>query len=296
MSTNTIRFRTDDNDGDSFRSRLDKLINIKKEEITSTTMAQCKDEDRRNKMVEICKGLISDENRGATHFISSVELGAKMYRTKNVVVCQTASKLSTNATLAGLNSASLDVAFTEKNMTLAGKYDSRLFVTVDPMVKLNGARTVVKADYERVIGYDVSPVWTLVSDPEWREAMKDASLLYVNEKMAESRPVIAAGNHKFLQETTYNNFARQYFLKYNIKINLACPYLLCNVIQNLAILAVNCAIGNYYLYLVFLEEVNQTLVHQLVLKRLWFSVCLVLFVYSLFFNRFTVLPAYFYSH
>ena len=238
MSTNTIRFRTDDNDGDSFRSRLDKLINNKKEEITSTTTAQCEDEERRNKMVEICKGLIRDENRGATHFISSVELGAKMYRTKNVVVCQTASKLSTNATVAGLSSPLLDVAFEEEDMNLAAKYDSRLFVTVDPMVKLKGARTVVKADYERVIGYDVSPVWTLVSDPEWRKAMKVASQLYVKEEMAASRPVIAAGNHKFLQETKYNNFVKRVFSDVQYQddiVYLACPYLLSTVIKNLAI-------------------------------------------------------------
>ena len=238
MSTDTIRFRTDDNDGDPFRSRLDKLIKIKNEEKTSTTMAQCGDEERHNKMVEICKGLIRDENRGATHFISSVELGAKIYRSKNVVVCQTASRLSTNATVAGMSSALLDVAFKDEDMALAAKYDSRMFATVDPMVKMNGAKTVVKADYERVIGYDVSPVWTLVSDPEWRRAMKDASLLYVKEEMAASRPVIAAGNHKFLQETKYNNFVEAIFSEVQYKdhiVYLACPYLLFNVIQNLAI-------------------------------------------------------------
>ncbi len=143
-----------------------------------------------------------------------------MYRTKNVVVCQTASSLSTNATLAGLSSALLDVSFKNEDMALAAKYDSRMFATVDPMVKMNGAKTVVKADYERVIGYDVSPVWTLVSDPEWRRAMKDAFLLYVKEEMAASRPVIAAGSHNFYKKPNIIFLSRKYFLKYENKIIL----------------------------------------------------------------------------
>lgn len=65
-------------------SRLDEIIKEKEKEED----LQCEDK------VEVCKSILRHENRGATHFISSIDLGAKVYRTKKVVVSQTASKLS----------------------------------------------------------------------------------------------------------------------------------------------------------------------------------------------------------
>ncbi|XP_062506133.1 uncharacterized protein LOC134182717 isoform X2 [Corticium candelabrum] len=154
-------------------------------------------------MIAICKSIIRDENRGATHFISSVELGAKIYRTKKVTISHATAKFLMKAGLQASNAAGLDVAFKDEHLALASNYESRMFATVDPRVKMDGAKTVVSAEHERVIAYDVRPVWVLVSDPDWQRAMKEASLQYVKEELDHSRPVIASGGPFMIEAGSY---------------------------------------------------------------------------------------------
>ena len=189
-------YRVDEYDGNSSPSpsRLDKLIKIRQEEENSY-LIQFPAKKRHKLMVSICKGIIRDENRGATHFISSVELGAKIYRTKKVTISHATAKFLMKAGLQASNAAGLDVAFKDEHLALASNYESRIFATVDPRVKMDGTKTVVSAEHERVIGYDVRPVWVLVSDPDWQRAMKEASLQYVKEELDHSPPVIASGNY-----------------------------------------------------------------------------------------------------
>ena len=184
----------DDSNSSSSPSRLDELIKIRQKEENSY-LIQFPAKKRHKLMVSICKRIIRDENRGATHFISSVELGAKIYRTKKVTSSHATAKSSMKAGLQISNAAELDVAFKDNHLALAANYESRMFATVDPRVKMDGVKTVVSAEHERVIGYDVRPVWVLVSDPDWQRAMKEASLQYVNEELHHSRPVIASGNY-----------------------------------------------------------------------------------------------------
>ena len=100
----------------------------------------------------ICKGILED-NRGATHFISSVDLGAKVYLSK-----------------------------------------PGMPATVHHGVVWKKTRTVVKPEQETVIGCEVSPVWLLVSDKDWRQAMKKACLEYVKEHTAKCHfPLISTG-------------------------------------------------------------------------------------------------------
>ena len=169
------------------------LIKIKKEKVES-------DKGKHDERVQICKDIIREENRGATHFISSVELGATIYTTSKVVIAETKSQFSMKAGVRASSLSALDIAFKEDNLSLAANYDSRISATIDPRVKLEGARTVVSEECERLIGYEVSPVWLLVSEPDWRNAMKEALLLYVKEELAASPSVIASGNYlRFLE-------------------------------------------------------------------------------------------------
>ena len=189
MSTVTYLWHVDEfasflRDGDGSSSRLDKLIKIRKEKTKS-------DVEKHAGRVNICKDIIREENRGATHFISSVDLGAKICITSKVVITETKSTFSVKAGVRALS----HLAFKEENISAAAKYQSRISATIDPRVKMEGARTVVSEECERLIGYEVSPVWLLVSESDWRSAMKEALPLYVKEQLASLPSVIASGNY-----------------------------------------------------------------------------------------------------
>ena len=213
-------YRADDVDGNSSPSpsRLDALIRIRQEE-NKRNLRHYSAKKRHKLMIAICKSIIRDENRGATHFISSVELGAKIYRTKKVTISHATAKFLMKAGLQASNAAGLDVAFKDEHLALASNYESRMFATVDPRVKMDGAKTVVSAEHERVIAYDVRPVWVLVSDPDWQRAMKEASLQYVKEELDHSRPVIASGK-------PFNTLIKFCITKLNIVLDMSiveCP-------------------------------------------------------------------------
>ena len=110
------------------------------------------------------------------------------------MIAETKSKFSVKAGLQASSFAAIGIAFKEENLSLAANYDSRVSATIDPRVKLEGARMVVSAECERLIGYDVSPAWLLISDSDWRNAMKEDLLLRVKEELAASPAVTAASN------------------------------------------------------------------------------------------------------
>ena len=97
--------------------------------------------------------------------------------------------------LRALSLSELDIAFKEENLPHAANYDSRISATNHPMVKLEWAKTVVSKECERLIGYEVSPAWLLVSEPDWPNSIKEALLLYVKEELAASPSVIESGNY-----------------------------------------------------------------------------------------------------
>lgn len=164
------------------KSRLDVLIS------KAVTTRPDKSE-----MIRICKKIIGEDNRGATHFISSVDLGAKIFYTQKKKASETTAK--GKAEIGGKAGASAGTPYTDQSQ-------SRDTVTgvnriSHPEVKWDKTKTVVKPEHEMVISQEVSPVWLLVSDKDWRQAMKEACSQYINENAARRPfPVISTGKSR----------------------------------------------------------------------------------------------------
>ena len=162
----------DSPDGTASLSRLDLLLSRKKVK-TGTEKER----------IEICRGLLKEENRGATHYISSIELGAKIYHTRK-----------TGVELSSWTEA--NVNFSASHLDAASRYENHITANVHPEMEMKGSRTVVKPEQENVIGYEVRPVWLLVSDMEWQLPMKLACKLFVDEQVAMGLPIITSGTYQ----------------------------------------------------------------------------------------------------
>jgi hypothetical protein len=144
-------------------------------------------------MIDICKSILGEENRGATHFISSIYLGAKVYYAETSLETTDESKISAQG---GVKSTVLGgrakLSLTEQSAR--SRYTQGTTATIHPAVELKAIKTVVRPEHEMVIGCEVSPIWLLVTDKVWREAMKTACSDYVRHHAATHPfPVIASG-------------------------------------------------------------------------------------------------------
>jgi hypothetical protein len=152
--------------------------------------------------VEVCKRCITDPRiGGATHFISSLDLGAKVFR---ITTSSTHSEnknfgLKANVRSDGPGSESvpesdgmdqddallsLGVGFNENSMKRASVSGSNYQAIIHPEVQLNEMHTKIEKDQERTIGFELSPVALLLRDSLWREPMKVACKQYIAERVA----------------------------------------------------------------------------------------------------------------
>jgi hypothetical protein len=159
-------------------SRLDLLLSRKNVE-TGTERER----------IEICCGILKDENRGATHYISSIKLGAKVYQTRKIGVKQTPDDDSVRELPEGANV----ITFSAAHLNAASRYENYITANVHPRIELKGAKTTVKPEHENVIGYEVRPVWLLISDMKWQVPMKLACKLFVDEQVAIGLPIVVSG-------------------------------------------------------------------------------------------------------
>ena len=168
------------------KSRLEVLLDSK-------TSLQPERKYTKKERIEICRSIIAEENRGGTHFISAIDLGAKVFYTETVSEKKTSSKVSATA---GINAvagrASAKASLT--NQSVVRSFESGMTANIDPGVDMKTIKTVVTPRQEKVIGCDVSPVWLLVRDKNWRQAMKRACWEYVQDHTSKlSIPVISTG-------------------------------------------------------------------------------------------------------
>ena len=170
------------------KSRLDILLDSKPQPNKTG-----KQEDIQEEMIEICKSIIKEENRGVTHFVSSIDLGAKVFYTETVSEKKTSSKFSVTAGIESVDGgASAGVSL--YNQSIGRSVKSGTTATIHPKVELKTMKTDVTPNQEKVIGCEVSPVWLLVQDKDWRQAMKHACWAYVYESASRSPfPLISTG-------------------------------------------------------------------------------------------------------
>ena len=127
---------------------------------------------------KICVDVIRTKNSGATHFISSVELGAKYYQI-------TTEDEERDATDNGI-----DVGAEIDGAVGGGKF---AFATRDQLLELqkNTNRRVYRIgdvyadpqemskEREKTIDYSIKPIWSLIKDDDWQESVKKACLEYL---------------------------------------------------------------------------------------------------------------------
>ena len=168
-------------------SRLDTLLSNK---------TQPDEPNAEENMIEICKSIIREENRGATHFISSIDLGAKVFYNETVSQKGQRSTVSANAGLDIASQAGGSAEMSRTDQSTGRSLRSDTTATIHPAVVWKKTQTAIEPEQEMVIGCEVSPVWLLVTNKDWRQAMKHACTQYVREHMhtaEHSFPVIATG-------------------------------------------------------------------------------------------------------
>lgn len=148
------------------------------------------------KRVEISRQVLEEQNRGATHFVFSVDLGAKVFRVKRKTVRKKDQSVSTSASASG-GSASVQgqmkVQFTDDTMELASSNSRRIHAVIHPAVSLNRMKTVIEPEQEKVISFEISPISELIRDEWWREAVAEASKQYAEETMCKDPALIGTG-------------------------------------------------------------------------------------------------------
>jgi phage-related tail fiber protein len=147
-------------------------------------------------MIDICKRILGDENRGATHFVSSIDLGAKLYYKETVNEKEKSSKVSANAGLEAGSLVGADAGISRIKQAIRKAVRNDMIALIHHEVEMNDVKTAVLPEREMVIGCKVSPVWLLVTDRSWRQAMKAACAQYVKEHTTEySHPTVASGEN-----------------------------------------------------------------------------------------------------
>jgi hypothetical protein len=141
----------------------------------------------------ISRSLVRDFNEGITHYISSVDLGAKAYYIKEQGQEQKQEQVH---------------EFTYDFRGMARSCPSKVYLVIDPSVKLEAENTVVREEQEKTISFAVKPLWSLIDDPIWRLSVKKACEDYLNDQLpsAEEQYLIKAVNDsskfKYLKMTT----------------------------------------------------------------------------------------------
>jgi hypothetical protein len=149
-------------------------------------------------MIDICKRILGDENRGATHFVSSIDLGAKLYYKETVSEKEQTSKVSANAALGGDNLVQADAGISRSKEATRKVLRSDTVALIHHAVDMNETKTEVSHDREMVIACKISPVWLLVREKTWRQAMKTACEKYVKENNTEYNDATVAAGGPFL--------------------------------------------------------------------------------------------------
>jgi hypothetical protein len=175
------------------QSRLDLLLESKTQ-LHLTDKQNSKDADKiQREMVDICMDILKNENRGATHFVSSIDLGAKVFYTETSRQTKSSSKVSVKA---GIDYADSGASghVSSSGQSVIRSLTSGTTATIHPEVNMQTIKTIVTPQQEKMIGCEVSPVWLLVQDRDWRQAMKHACWVYVKEHIWKSSfPMISKG-------------------------------------------------------------------------------------------------------
>lgn len=159
--------------------------------------------------IEVCKSCIQDPRiGGATHFISSLDLGAKIFEISTASSQTQRKKLNLKAKIGAGSTGlptenegedqddalfSLGVGFNESSMKKASVSGSNYQAIIHPEVQLNEMHTKIEPDQEQTIGFELSPTALLLGDPLWREPMKLACKQYIAEKVAKQPARVGQG-------------------------------------------------------------------------------------------------------
>lgn len=169
---------------------------------------RCGDEIPQKERDRICRHVIRHRNHGATHYIASVDLGGKIYQVKSE--CKEERKESVDGSISGSGGtmtlkAGTSVEFSEETKNMAKQSKGQMYFIVDKAVELKGYETSIKAEQEKTIAFQIKPVWDLIKDRAWREAVKKACKQYVEEMT----PIPVYSEQKFVIKN-YGSGAYQY--------------------------------------------------------------------------------------
>ena len=133
----------------SLRQGFESRLNI----ILSNKM-QPDEPNTQDKMIEICKSIIREENRGATHLISSIDVGAKVFYNETVSQKGQRSTVSANARLDIASQAGGSAEMSRTYQSTGRSLRSDTTAITHPAVVWKKTQTVVEPEQEMVIGCD----------------------------------------------------------------------------------------------------------------------------------------------
>ena len=160
------------------------------------------------KRVEISLDVLVNKNRGAAYFVSSVDLGAKIFktRTKTMKTTTTTATATTSATGGSVSvQAEMKVQFSDSCMEMASSNSKNLHAIVDPAVDLKQMKTVIQPQHERVISLEISPISQIIRNRFWRESVAEACKQYAEESILKVPAMIGTGMSKAHYSVTFTS-------------------------------------------------------------------------------------------
>eukprot|EP00118_Oscarella_pearsei_P009470 m.54705 g.54705 ORF g.54705 m.54705 type:complete len:497 (+) comp34397_c0_seq3:40-1530(+) len=147
--------------------------------------------------------VISDQFGGVTHFVSSVNLGAKIYQERRTQTKKTTKSVKATMKASGPVPVSASGSASQASSAESTSSSSKSKTIAHPDVELKGAATVIEPGKEMLISYELSPVSALVRDPRWRDAVVRACQRYVVGTVVSKLPLISTGGPFFLKVGAY---------------------------------------------------------------------------------------------
>jgi hypothetical protein len=148
------------------------------------------------KRVEISLDVLVNRNRGATHFVSSVDLGAKLFKTKTKTTKTTSNTSNTTASASGgtpLAQVQSKLHFSDSSLETSGSSSKNFHAIIHPSVQLKQMKTVIPPQHERVINLEISPISQTIRNRFWRESVAEACKQYAEDNMLKVPAMVSTG-------------------------------------------------------------------------------------------------------
>jgi hypothetical protein len=159
-----------------------------------------------DKRTQISLDVLVNKNRGATHFVSSVDLGAKIFQIKSKTTKTVTKTTSASASADGGSTSvagDLKLQFNDTYLDMASSNVKNIHAVVDPAVRLKQMKTMIFPQHERVIALEISPISQIIRNKFWRESVIEACKQYAEDSILKVPAMIGTGGPFVIKADDY---------------------------------------------------------------------------------------------